>query len=81
MSKKLKIIKEESLLTTPLKKNIRWTPQKLIMAGIITLIPYSAIIYYVISSGMPTGAVVTMVAVPIVMVGSYYFIYNWSRNL
>ena len=81
MSKKLKIIKDESILTEPLKKDIKWTPKKLTMAGIITLIPYSAILSYVISAGMPMGAVVSMISVPIVLVGAYLIIYNLTKNL
>ena len=80
MSKKLKIVKDESILTTPLKKDIKWTPKKLTMAGFVALIPYSAIVFYVISSGMPMGAVVSMVLVPIVLVGAYLIIYNLTKN-
>ncbi|MDY6804004.1 MAG: hypothetical protein SXA11_09390 [Cyanobacteriota bacterium] len=81
MGKRFTILKDESILTTPLKKKIKWTPKKLTMVGIITLIPYSAIVFYVISSGMPTGAFVTMIAVPIVLVVGFSIIYNLTKNL
>ena len=81
MSKKFRVIRDESILTTPLKKNIKWTQKKIIMAAILTLIPYTAIIFYVISSGIPTGAVVSMIFVPIVMVVAYSIIYSLTRNL
>ena len=81
MGKRFQILKDESILTTPLKKDVKWTRKKLTMVGIITLIPYSAIVFYVISSGMPTGAVVSMIAVPIVFVVGFSIMYNFTKNL
>ena len=78
---KYKILKDESILTTPLKKDIKWTPKKLTTIGIITLIPYSAIIAYVMSFGVPKGAIVSMILVPIVIVTAYSIIYNLTKNL
>jgi len=81
MGKRFQIIKDESLLTQPLKKDIKWTRKKLTMVGIVSLIPYSAIVFYLISSGIPLGAIVTMISVPIVLVGAYSIIYNLTKNL
>ncbi len=81
MGKRFQILKDESILTTPLKKDIKWTRKKLTMVGIAALIPYSAIVFYVISSGMPMGAVVSMISVPIVLVVGFSIIYNLTKNL
>jgi hypothetical protein len=78
---RFKTVKDEKLLTKTLKKNVKWTRKKLIMVGIATLIPYSAIIFYVIYSGAPVGAVMTLIAFPTVTAISYSIIYNLTKNL
>ena len=69
------------MLTKGLKKDIEWTPKKLTLAGIGVLIPYTAILVYVISSGGPLGLIIVMIAVPVVFFGGYSFLYSLTRNL
>ena len=78
-----KILKgtDEKMLTKGLKKDIEWTPKKLTLAGIGVLIPYTAILVYVISSGVPLGLIIVMIAVPVIFFGGYSFLYSLTRNL
>ncbi|NEP81975.1 MAG: hypothetical protein F6K17_27685 [Okeania sp. SIO3C4] len=78
---KLKIIKDESLLTGTLKKDIKWTPKKLTFAGICLLAPYTAILVYVISSGAPLGLIILMLLVPVVFFGGFSLLYYLTKNL
>ena len=73
--------KDEKMLTKVQKKDIEWTPKKLTLAGIGVLIPYTAILVYVISSGVPLGLIIVMIAVPVVFFGGYSFLYSLTRNL
>ena len=73
--------KDVKMLTKGLKKDIKWTPKKLTLAGIGVLIPYTAILVYVISSGVPLGLIIVMIAVPVVFFGGYSFLYSLTRNL
>ena len=73
--------KDVKMLTKVQKKDIEWTPKKLTLAGIGVLIPYTAILVYVISSGVPLGLIIVMIAVPVVFFGGYSFLYSLTRNL
>ena len=73
--------KDLKMLTKVQKKEIKWTPKKLTLAGIGVLIPYTAILVYVISSGVPLGLIIVMIAVPVVFFGGYSFLYSLTRNL
>ena len=81
MPRKILKGKDEKMLTEVLKKDIEWTPKKLTLAGIGVLIPYTAILVYVISSGVPLGLIIVMIAVPVVFFGGYSFLYSLTRNL
>ena len=73
--------KDVKMLTKVQKKDIEWTPKKLTLAGIGVLIPYTAILVYVISSGVPLGLIIVMIAVPVIFFGGYSFLYSLTRNL
>ena len=81
MPRKILKGKDEKMLTEVLKKDIEWTPKKLTLAGIGVLIPYTAILVYVISSGVPLGLIIVMIAVPVIFFGGYSFLYSLTRNL
>lgn len=76
-----KMVKDQSLLTKPLKQDIKWTRKRLTMLGIGILIPYSALMFYVISSGVPMGAIISLLLFPTVLVLGYSAIYNLTKNL
>ncbi|GFZ91741.1 hypothetical protein [Okeania sp. KiyG1] len=78
---KFKLIKDEKLLTEPLKKDIKWTPKKLTLAGICLLVPYTAILVYVISSGAPLGLIILMISFPVVFFGGFSLLYSLTKNL
>ena len=73
--------KDVKMLTKVQKKDIEWTPKKLTLAGIGVLIPYTAILVYVISSGVPLSLIIVMIAVPVVFFGGYSFLYSLTRNI
>ena len=73
--------KDAKMLTKGLKKDIKWTPKKLTLAGICLLVPYTAIVAYVINSGVPLGLIIVMIAVPIVFFGGFSILYSLTRNL
>ena len=73
--------KDVKMLTKVQKKDIEWTPKKLTLAGIGVLIPYTAILVYVISSGVPLGLIIVMIAVPVLFFGGYSLLYSLTRNL
>lgn len=79
--KKFSPVSDESILTTPLKKKIKWTRKKLTMVGIATLTPYTAMVCYLISVGVPMGGIITLISVPILLVVSFSIIYNLTKNL
>ncbi|MBS9772895.1 hypothetical protein [Trichodesmium erythraeum] len=69
------------MLTKVQKKEIKWTPKKLTLAGIGVLVPYTAILVYVISSEAPLGSIIVMIAVPVLFFGGYSLLYSLTRNL
>ncbi len=73
--------KDLKMLTKTQKKEIKWTRKKLTLAGIGLLIPYTAILVYVISFGVPLGMIIVMIAVPVVFFGGYSLLYSLTRNL
>ncbi|MCL2926394.1 MAG: hypothetical protein MGF17_17765 [Trichodesmium sp. MAG_R04] len=73
--------KDLKMLTQVQKTNIKWTPRKLTFAGIGILVPYTAILVYVISSGVPLGLIIVMIAVPVVFFGGYSLLYSLTRNI
>ena len=73
--------KDLKMLTKVQKKEIKWTPKKLTLAGIGVLVPYTAILVYVISSEAPLGSIIVMIAVPVIFFGGYSFLYSLTRNL
>ena len=81
MPRKILKGKDVKMLTKVQKKDIEWTPKKLTLAGIGVLIPYTAILVYVISSGVPLGLIIVMIAVPVIFFGGYSFLYSLTRNL
>ena len=81
MSRKMLKGKDAKMLTSPLKKDIKWTPKKLTLAGIGLLVPYTAILVYVISSGVPLGLIIVMIAVPVIFFGGFYLLYLLTKNL
>ena len=78
-----RILKGKALkmLTEVQKKDIKWTPKKLTLAGIGLLVPYTAIFVYVISFGVPLGLIILMIAIPVVFFGGYSLLYSLTRNL
>lgn len=78
---RFKVIKDEKLLTRTLKKDIKWTPKKLTMAGIGLLVPYTAIFIYVTSFGVPLGLIIVMIAIPVLFFGGFYILYSLTKNL
>ncbi len=81
MARKILKGKDEKMLTKGLKKDIKWTPKKLTFAGIGVLIPYTAILVYVISSGVPLGLIIVMVSVPFIFFGGFSLLYFLTKNL
>ncbi len=79
--KKFRAVKDESLLRDTLKKDIKWTPKKLTLAGIGLLVPYTAILVYVISFGVPLGLIIVMISVPVIFYGGFYLLYSLTKNL
>lgn len=73
--------KDLKMLTKVQKKEIKWTPKKLTLAGIGVLVPYTAILVYVISSEAPLGSIIVMIAVPVLFFGGYSLLYSLTRNL
>ncbi|NET46734.1 hypothetical protein [Okeania sp. SIO2B3] len=73
--------KDAKMLEKPLKKDIKWTPKKLTLAGIGLLIPYTAIVVYVISYGVPLGLVIVMIVIPVVFFGGFSLLYYLTKNL
>ena len=73
--------KDLKMLTKVQTKDIKWTPRKLTFVGIGILIPYTAILVYVISSGVPLGLIIVMIAVPVVFFGGYSLLYSLTRNI
>ena len=76
-----KIVKDEKMLTKPLKKDIKWTPKKLTLAGIGLLVPYTAILVYVISFGVPLGLIIAMIVFPVIFFGGFSLLYFLTKNL
>ncbi|MGD1715950.1 hypothetical protein [Hydrocoleum sp. CS-953] len=81
MTRKILKGKEEKMLTKGLKKDIKWTPKKLTLAGIGLLVPYTAVFVYVISSGVPLGLIIVMIAVPLIFFGGFSLLYFLTKNL
>lgn len=81
MAKKILKGKDEKMLTKGLKKDIKWTPKKLTIAAIGVLIPYAAIVAYVISFGVPLGLIIVMIAVPVIFFGGFSLLYFLTKNL
>ncbi|MDE5068017.1 MAG: hypothetical protein O4752_02255 [Trichodesmium sp. St4_bin8_1] len=73
--------KDLKMLTKVQKKEIKWTPKKLTLAGIGVLVPYTAILVYVISSEAPLGSIIVMIAIPVLFFGGYSLLYSLTRNL
>ena len=73
--------KDLKMLTKVQKKEIKWTPKKLTLAGIGVLVPYTAILVYVISFEVPLGLIIVMMAVPVVFFGGYSLLYSLTRNI
>ncbi len=73
--------KDEKMLTKGLKKDIKWTPKKLTLAGIGLLVPYTAILVYVIYSEVPLGLIIVMIAVPVIFFGGFSLLYFLTKNL
>lgn len=73
--------KDAKMLEKPLKKDIKWTPKKLTLAGIGLLAFYTPIVIYVISSGVPLGLIIVMIAIPIVFFGGFFLLYYLTKNL
>lgn len=76
-----KLIKDQKVLTQILKNDVKWTRQKIMMVAVAALIPYSGIVAYVIASGVPLGAVITLIGFPVITVISYSLIYHFTKNL
>ncbi len=81
MTRKILKGKDEKMLTQGLKKDIKWTPKKLTIAGIGLLVPYTAIFVYVASFGVPLGLLIVMIAVPVIFFGGFSLLYSLTRNL
>lgn len=79
--KKFSIIKDESLLTTPLKKNIKWTRTKIIIVALAVGVPYISMIAFLVSYGIPLGGIITLISLPIIMLVAYSTIYFLTRNI
>ena len=73
--------KDAKMLQKPLKKDIKWTPKKLTLAGIGLLVPYTAILVYIIFSGVPLGLVILMIAFPVIFFVGYSLLYYLTKNL
>ncbi|MDY7005529.1 MAG: hypothetical protein SWX82_16760 [Cyanobacteriota bacterium] len=73
--------KDAKMLEKTLKKDIKWTPKKLTFAGIGLLALYTPILIYVISSGVPLGLVIVMIAFPVIFFGGFSLLYFLTRNL
>ncbi|MEM1168626.1 MAG: hypothetical protein AAGJ08_05975 [Cyanobacteria bacterium P01_H01_bin.35] len=81
MARKILKGKDAKMLTKSLKKDIKWTPKKLTLAGIGLLVPYTAILVYVISFEPPLGLIIVMIAVPVVFFGGFSMLYFLTKNL
>ena len=81
MTRKILKGKDAKRLEQPLKKDIKWTPKKLTLAGIGLLIPYTAIVIYVISYGLPLGLIIIMIAIPVIFFGGFSLLYYLTKNL
>ncbi len=81
MTRKILKGKDEKMLTKGLKKDIKWTPKKLTLAGIGVLIPYTAILVYIISFGVPLGLIILMISVPLIFFGGFSLLYFLTKNL
>ncbi len=73
--------KDLKMLTQPIKQDIKWTPKRLTLAGVGLLIPYTAILVYIISFGVPLGLIIVMIAVPVVFFGGFSVLYLLTKNL
>ncbi|NEO52969.1 MAG: hypothetical protein F6K54_07680 [Okeania sp. SIO3B5] len=81
MGRKILKGKDAKMLQKPLKKDIKWTPKKLTLAGIGLLVPYTAILVYIIFSGVPLGLVILMIAFPVIFFVGYSLLYYLTKNL
>lgn len=74
-----KYIKDQKLLNTTLKKDIKWTPAKIILATLVFLITYGSFVYYSTSISLIfTGL---LIAGPVMAGALYGFIYFVNRDL
>lgn len=72
-------IKDQKLLNTKLKKDIKWTPAKIILATLVFLITYGSFVYYSTSISLIfTGL---LIAGPVMAGALYGFIYFVNRDL
>ncbi|NEQ36415.1 MAG: hypothetical protein F6K40_09070 [Okeania sp. SIO3I5] len=81
MGKRILKAKDEKMLTKGLKKDIKWTPKKLTLAGIGILVPYTAILVYVISFRVPLGLIIVMILVPLIFFGGFSVLYFLTKNI
>lgn len=64
------------------KIKIRWTPKKLLIAGSLVLLIYGSIVSYIIMSiNIPTGLLLLLIAMPIIVFGGYALLYLATKNL
>ncbi|AMW27957.1 hypothetical protein [Arthrospira platensis] len=72
-------IKDKKLLNTTLKKDIKWTPTKIILAALGFLIPYGGFVYYSTSISLIFAGL--LIAGPVMAGALYGFIYFVNRDL
>ncbi len=73
------VVKNADFVNKPLKKDIKWTPIKVIIATLIFIIPYGALIY-ILSSISPLMTSL-MVGAPIVIGFLFYCIHLMTKDL
>ncbi|MGD1803883.1 hypothetical protein ACP6PL_00350 [Dapis sp. BLCC M126] len=81
MTRKILKGKDEKMLNKGLKKDIKWTPKKLTLAGIGLLVPYTAILVYVTSFGVPLGLIIVLILFPLIFFGGFSLLYFLTKNL
>lgn len=64
------------------KIKIRWTPKKVFIAGFLVLFIYGLIVSYLMMSiNIPTGLLIVLITIPILVFGGYALLYFATKNL
>lgn len=78
MSKR-KYINDEKILTTGLKKEIKWTRPRIFIVALVFFAIYGSFVFYTTSISMVLAGIV--IAAPVILATFYGLIYFLNRDL